>query len=110
MSVGLAIACSEAAPSPKIQGSSSASTPEPPKVKLPVIVVFEITPPKATIVEQVTLRWEVTGADTIDIDQGIGKVSANGTRKLVLSQNTVFKLTASNARWRCFQDDCDYYL
>ena len=97
LSVGLAIDCSEAAPSPKIQGSNPASTPELPKVKPPVIVVFEIIPPKATIVEQVTLRWEVTGADTIDIDQGIGKVSANGTRKLVLSQNTVFRLTASNA-------------
>jgi hypothetical protein len=71
--------------------------PEPPRIKPPVIVVFEVSPSKVTLVEPVTLRWEITGADTVSIDQGVGQISSSGTKKLVPAQSIVYKLTAVNS-------------
>jgi hypothetical protein len=84
-------------PSVPAQVNKSPPAPELPKIKLPTIVAFEVSPTKVTTVETVTLRWEVTGADTVVIDQGIGQVSLSGTKKLVPVQSVVYKLTAINA-------------
>jgi len=65
-------------------------------VKPPVIVAFEVSPTKVTIVEQVTLSWKVTGATTVTIDPDIGKVASSGTRDLVPAHSTNYKLTATN--------------
>lgn len=47
----------------------------------------------------VTLDWDVSLADTITIDQGIGSVPATGSQELILPDNsdTTFTITATNA-------------
>jgi hypothetical protein len=44
-----------------------------------------------------TLLWNVTGAASIDIDNGIGQVEAAGTKVVSPSTTTVYNLTAKNA-------------
>lgn len=44
----------------------------------------------------VTIIWEVTNANTININEGIGIVDATGSRTLKLSDTTTFILTATN--------------
>jgi hypothetical protein len=78
--------------------SKPAPSPQPsPSVKPPVIVAFEVSPTKVTVVEPVTLRWEVTGATTVTIDPGIGKVPSSGTKDLIPAHSIIYKLTATNA-------------
>jgi hypothetical protein len=42
------------------------------------------------------LNWEVTGATSVSIDNGIGSVAVNGTRTVVPSSTTSYILTATN--------------
>jgi hypothetical protein len=44
----------------------------------------------------VTLAWLVSGADTIEIDQGVGPVSANGQTEVLINSSTTLTLTATN--------------
>ena len=67
-----------------------------PSINPPIIVTFEVSPSRVTAVEAVTLRWEVTGAATVAIDQDIGQVPATGTKKVIPSRGVVYKLTATN--------------
>lgn len=46
--------------------------------------------------EQFRLVWSVDNADTVDIDQGVGRVQAQGVLFLTAQQNTVWTLTAAN--------------
>jgi hypothetical protein len=41
------------------------------------------------------LRWNVSNAEHVSIDQGIGRVEHTGSRKVSPSETTVYKLTAS---------------
>jgi hypothetical protein len=43
-----------------------------------------------------TLSWDMTGAATVSIDQGIGNVALNGTRDVSPSETTIYILTATN--------------
>jgi hypothetical protein len=45
----------------------------------------------------VTLSWTVTDADMISIDNGIGTVSATGSRNVVIWDTITYTLTAGNA-------------
>lgn len=65
-------------------------------VKPPVIVSFEVSPAKVTPAESTVLRWEVTGANKIIIEPGIGEVPPSGTKDVIPAHDTVFKLTATN--------------
>jgi len=44
-----------------------------------------------------TLSWNVTGANSVSIDQGIGRVDAAGTRLVSPSTSTVYTISATNA-------------
>ena len=46
--------------------------------------------------ESVTLSWNVTGADSVTINQGIGTVDSTGTKVLNPSATTTYTLTATN--------------
>src|SRR4030042_2563622 len=46
--------------------------------------------------ESSTLSWNVTGATTVSIDQGIGNVALAGTRVVMPGATTVYTLTAFN--------------
>ena len=45
--------------------------------------------------ESSVLRWNVSNAESVVIDQGIGRVDHTGSRKLSPGETTVYKLTAS---------------
>ena len=46
---------------------------------LPIINTFNANPTIIDFGNSITLSWEVSGADTVSIDQGIGIVTASGT-------------------------------
>jgi hypothetical protein len=62
----------------------------------PVITAFIIDPSKITTAESTMATWEVTGADTVSIDHGIGEVAPTGSMSLSPAQSTVYRLTATN--------------
>jgi hypothetical protein len=70
------------------------STPAPTSDK-PVIQVFKASPDTSQKPGTVTLSWEVTGANKLEIDGGIGEVSGKN-KELQVSTTTSFTLTATN--------------
>jgi hypothetical protein len=60
------------------------------------IVDFEATPSSITEGDSAKLIWNVTGATSIQIDQGIGTVAAAGTSSITPSATTTYTLSASN--------------
>jgi hypothetical protein len=62
----------------------------------PKINSFSATPNLIASAGPVKLEWNVTGADTLSIDQGVGTVTGTNTTVNVAASKT-FKLTATNA-------------
>jgi len=69
------------------------TAPPPPPAK-PVIGSFTAEPSSIERGRSSTLRWNVSGADSVAIDNGIGVVSASGTRAVSPSSSTTYTLTA----------------
>jgi hypothetical protein len=63
----------------------------------PVIIVFSDIPATGSSDGTSTLLWNVTGANWVSIDQGIGQVNAAGTRVISPGMSTVYTLTAANS-------------
>jgi hypothetical protein len=63
----------------------------------PVIESFNASPPSISVGQSSTLQWQVSGATTVSINQGIGSVSASGTRVVSPSATITYTLTASNS-------------
>jgi len=61
-----------------------------------IIKDFKVSP-FIKLGETANLTWNVTGATTVSIDNGIGIVSLKGTRIIQPIQNTTYTLTATNA-------------
>jgi len=64
-------------------------------IRLPSIT-FAATPNTVTSGGVSTLTWNVSDADTVTIDHGIGSVAAFGTSRVTVTQTTTYRLTASN--------------
>jgi len=62
----------------------------------PSIVAFDSASAQITAGESVTLLWNVTGATSVSLDQGIGTVPVAGTRVVSPASSTVYTLVASN--------------
>jgi peptidoglycan-associated lipoprotein len=62
----------------------------------PTINYFTAEPSTITSGESATLRWSVTDATTVEIDNGIGQVSPNGRRAVNPTATTEYTLTATN--------------
>ena len=58
---------------------------------------FGASPPSIAAGESSTLSWNVSGATTASIDQGIGTVALNASRVVMPGATTVYTLTATNA-------------
>ncbi|MFC2050142.1 CARDB domain-containing protein [Chloroflexota bacterium] len=58
---------------------------------------FDASPSTVSAGEIATLSWNVSGASTVSIDQGIGNVALTGRRDVMPSATTVYTLTATNA-------------
>jgi hypothetical protein len=64
---------------------------------LPVINSFTASPENITPGGSSTLSWNVSGATTVSIDQGIGSVALVGTETVSPAVTTTYTLTATNA-------------
>lgn len=63
----------------------------------PTIVTFNVSPATISIGNSSTLQWQVSDADSVSIDQGIGSVSPQGSRSVSPSATTIYKITATNS-------------
>ncbi|MDA7518763.1 lamin tail domain-containing protein [Akkermansiaceae bacterium] len=64
----------------------------------PVIESFTATPAMIASGESSSLSWEITGADSAEIDSGVGVVSEDSGASVVMpGATTTYTLTASNA-------------
>jgi hypothetical protein len=63
----------------------------------PVSASFNVTPSIITPGQSATLQWNVTGADTVRIDPGIGSVPVSGSEQISPATTTTYILTATNA-------------
>jgi hypothetical protein len=64
---------------------------------LPVINSFTANPPNIVVGGSSSLGWNVTGANSVTIDQGIGNVAGSGTTSISPASTTNYLLTATNA-------------
>lgn len=83
----------------KTARSSAMKSIPPPTVDPPPTVVrgFRIDPISIEVGKLATLSWDVTGANEVIIDHGIGKVSASGTFAVAPNISTTYVLTASGS-------------
>ena len=63
----------------------------------PSITALSLTPAEITNGETSVLKWTVTGADSVSIDQGIGAVVASGSKQISPSKTTAYTMTAINS-------------
>ncbi len=77
------------------QTPPSATTP--PVGTPPVIIVFSTNPPTISAGGTSTLLWNVTGASSVSIDQGIGQVDIAGSRAVSPARSTVYTISATNS-------------
>ncbi len=65
-------------------------------LNLPTIVSFQANPSTISIGQNSILSWNVTGADTCILDQGIGTVNCVDTRTVAPQSTKTYTLTAIN--------------
>ena len=65
-------------------------------IVLPVIELFEASPPDIAEGKSSTLSWNVSGASMVRIDPGIGNVALTGNRVVSPTTTMVYTLTATN--------------
>jgi hypothetical protein len=73
------------------------TNPTTPVVTPPVIIEFSNNPSTINSGGTSTLLWNVTGATSVSIDQGIGQVSVAGTREVSPATSTVYTISATNS-------------
>ncbi|MGA2157620.1 MAG: hypothetical protein ABSG90_00230 [Dehalococcoidia bacterium] len=71
--------------------------PNPNSSYLPSIITFSIDPPDISPGETTVMTWDVIGANSVSIDNGIGDVPPSGSLTLNPSTTTYFQLAASNS-------------
>lgn len=64
---------------------------------VPVINSFNASPSSISFGDSSELKWTVTGATSVSIDQGIGAVAISGSRGVSPAATTIYTLTASNS-------------
>jgi peptidoglycan-associated lipoprotein len=89
-----AAGCKKKAPPPPPPPPPPAEKPAPPPAA-PTITEFVAEPSSIERGQSSTLRWSVTDANSISIDNGIGTVQATGSRRVFPSDSTTYTLTAT---------------
>src|SRR6185437_11615076 len=72
-------------------------TPVPVKPNPPSITEFASQSSRIERGQSTVLRWQVTDATEVKIDQGVGSVSASGRQTISPSATTTYTLTATGA-------------
>lgn len=62
----------------------------------PVIEEFTVTSKQINSGESATLAWKATNTTAVSIDQGIGNITATGTKTVSPTNTTTYTLTATN--------------
>ncbi len=62
----------------------------------PLVMAFEASPPAIVSGQDVTLKWDVSGATSVYINPGVGNVSPSGTKKISPAETTTYRLTADS--------------
>ena len=75
--------------------AAPAPPPPAPPPAAPVIAEFVAEPSSVERGQASTLRWSVTNANQISIDQGIGTVDASGNRRVFPNNTATYTLTAN---------------
>ncbi len=65
----------------------------------PIISYFTATPSTIELGEKSILAWKVDNCTSIEIDEGIGKVSASGSIEVSPLQTTTYTLKAMNQEY-----------
>jgi hypothetical protein len=73
------------------------TTPTTPAATPPIIIAFSSNPSTINSDGTSTLLWNVTGATSVSINQGIGRVDVAGTREVSPNTSTTYTITASNS-------------
>jgi hypothetical protein len=96
----VALACSQPVTVPPAASSPLKPPPASSTVQsnslTPDIVTFEASPDSIKAGESATLSWQVANATNVNIDQGVGTVTAKGTLKVSPKSTVTYTLTASN--------------
>ena len=90
--------CKKKGPAPPPPALPVIDKPEPPKPQpaaKPMIANFTAEPSTIERGGSSMLRWSVSNATDISINQGIGRVDANGSRSVYPSNTTTYTLTAN---------------
>jgi hypothetical protein len=66
-------------------------------VNPPVVATFTVDPSTISAGQLATLQWNVTGATSVSIDQGIGKVAPVSSKVVSPYYTTTYTLTASSS-------------
>ena len=86
--------CKKKAAPPPPPPPAPAPAPAPPPAK-PSIISFTAEPSRIERGQSSTLRWSVSNATDITIDQGVGPVQQNGSRTVYPSSSTTYTLVAN---------------
>ena len=68
----------------------------PNETNLPAVISFNMDPPDISPGESTVMTWDVIGADSVSIDNGVGNVPASGSLTLTPGTTTYYQLTATN--------------
>jgi hypothetical protein len=66
-------------------------------VNAPIVAVFNVDPNIIAVGQLSNLHWDVTGASSVSIDQGIGDVQPVGSKVVYPYYSTTYTLTASSS-------------
>jgi len=64
---------------------------------VPTIASFTANPSTVTAGQSTTLSWNVTGATSVTMDNGVGALASSGSRTIAPAQTTTYTLTAANS-------------
>jgi len=92
--LGLSAACHKKAPPPP---PPPPPAPAPAPANKPVVNYFTAEPTTITAGQPSSLRWSVTDATSVQINNEIGQVSPNGRRGVYPTATTTYHLTANGA-------------
>ena len=87
--------CKKKVPPPPPPPPTARNEPPPPSISKPVINSFTAEPSRIERGQSSTLRWSISNATDMTIDQGIGAVQSQGQRSVSPSNTTTYTLVAN---------------
>ena len=74
-----------------------------PATAAPSIGLFSVSPQTVTSGWACQLKWNVTGAASVTLDNGIGSVGASGSVCVTPTKTTTYTLSATNSKGTVMQ-------